>query len=308
MAHTGSDLPRGKISRRIYWIVLGLVLGVLCLGRYLLLPAVSGVSTPSVSEDAASTLGDLIAAIVVAAFISALVLWLLPEGTSDDPIEAIAPIDIRSELNAALASADSWTFSGSAGRWNRSVALPALVERARLGGSTTAFTLMLVDPTNNALVGEYANYRRSIGPSEGEAWNETRARRDIYATIVYAEATRASNPQLRLEIYVKPSASMMRYDMSESKVIVTREDPRATAYKCSSGSSLYDWFRRDVDYLKQQSRKLSPGTGGFGLDELNPARVRELLTQLDLLHDALDDDEFVVSILEEVNENKRPYS
>jgi hypothetical protein len=300
-------LPEGEHARRVF-IALALC-GCVLLGliRFLIVPGVLGSHPPSAADVVDVTLGNVIATVLAATLLGVVLLWLLPAPVRPAVVESVPVHEIGSLLDSALLDARMWWYNGSTGRYQRASTLPEMGERARREGGRREVRLLILDPRDEALCLRYAEYRQGLQSAKGQQWTLQRVRGDLYATVLAALAYGTSMP-LDVTVALKASMSSLRYDLSDSVVVVTREGRQDPALAFPVGSFHYDAYRADILLAQRQAqtvdltRTVVPA-GGF-----DRSSARAALRVLGLDTSDMEDDGLLDRALADAISREHPYS
>ncbi|WP_051760141.1 hypothetical protein [Herbidospora cretacea] len=200
---------------------------------------------------------------------------------------------VRAELVAATQHTNTWVFKGGTGTFIRAFTLPECVENSRAARRQLQVQLEIIDPENDTACAVFARFRQSLVTGRADPWTADRVRKEAYATILAASWYRRHNDFLTLRIGLSSTMTTCRWDMSASRVIVTREDPTAPALVAYQGKLYYSWCETELNSSYAQSRRLPVEnvlTAPLS-DEPTVEEVRELFEVLGLSLDALDDSE-----------------
>jgi hypothetical protein len=194
--------------------------------------------------------------------------------------------DVRSEHEAARRGTDRWFFKGGTGTFIRAVTLPECVANARNGGRRPLrVRLEIIDPENPTVCEAYARFRQSITTApNSDTWSPERTRKEAYATILAACWYRKRYQPLTIEVGLSPTMTTWRWDMSASRVIVTRDDPMAPALVAPNDKLYYAWCDTELSTSFDQTRHV-PIDRALTLplgDEPSVEEVRGLFSALGL--------------------------
>jgi hypothetical protein len=274
--------------------------------RLLILPAVfSDVQDLSAGIFLSSLVETLIATGIVTVGIGGFLFWITPTVMDETELEILEPRRIGELLEQARRNADQWWFRGGTGRFSRGVTIPELAHKARTENSSKTINLLLIDPTDSGLCEYYADYRNQArsGP-KNQRWTAERVSREVLATITAAYSWSAEYP-LRLQVGLRRTISLHRYDISTNYAIVTREDPREPALRCDAGSFFYKSFLEDYRLAMRQARELSSDVDGIPFEELAPDSLARFLKELNLAEPGIDLD--LQEIIEKAKTTENPY-
>jgi hypothetical protein len=305
-------IPVGRHARRVFWSVVIGACVVLLVARFFAIPALFDAKTPAISDVLDQSLGDIISTVLAATVLSAVVLWLSAPSRKPSDLTVVHPKDIGPKLEEHLSTTRTWTYSGSVGRWNRARAMPELARHARESNSGRDVLLQILDPREERACHAYAEYRRGVRTGTGtrdEDWTIRRVRRDIYATIVAAAALAHREPLLRVRIALKPWTSVFRFDASDRRIVITREDPKEPGLVCETGTYFYDAFREGMRFELDQAVELQlPQDGHLQFETLSVGAVRTFLHNLGLGLPDLESDGEVELIIAEAKSGLHPYA
>lgn len=157
--------------------------------------------------------------------------------------------EIGEGLRRLLKESNEWTFRGGSGRYLRNATLPVL---ARIHDRDVNVDIQILDPRDQALCKEYAEYRsRYRGdsirrPDEGKVETITT---DLLS-VVFAAVWYSTNSRIRARVLLLKSFSPLRYDIGSTGLYLTLPDPREPALFAASGSwyyvSVLDEMRQSV--------------------------------------------------------------
>ncbi|HEU5063625.1 MAG TPA: hypothetical protein VFT79_10820 [Solirubrobacterales bacterium] len=303
-------IPLGGYARRIFWTVVGGACVLLILIRLWVLPSVVG-SNPRESSGIPGvidqSLGDILSTVIAATILSGVVVWLTRPSKKPTDLAVVHPKDIRTTLERNLKDTQSWTYSGSVGRWNRARVLPELAAATRRTNLSHSIVLTILDPWDKEACEAYATYRRGVRTGQGGDWSPGRVRCDLLATIVKAAVLCAENPLLDIRIALRRSSSILRVDASDKQLIITREDPSDPGIVCDRGTYFYDAFRQNMEFERKQAKAIivfPPRRGDW--EELTVDKTKELLNAHDLKGDQLSQSE-LESITAMAQSDDHPY-
>jgi hypothetical protein len=167
----------------------------------------------------------------------------------DMGLEDITPLpahQIHSSLLEPLPTTENYWFRGRSGRFFRESVLPALVNAGARNASRRHISLLLPDPNSQSMLERYANYRNSLHFEQQGQWTARRVQAEVLATIL-AVAEQVSRSQfLEAAIAVGEDFALFRIDMSDSRMVMTREDPTWPAILCTRQSKFYSSFQEEI--------------------------------------------------------------
>lgn len=174
-------------------------------------------------------------------------------------VRVISGAQVGQVLEEARRNTDRWFFKGGTGTYIRAFTLPECVAAARRDRRTLLFRIEIIDPANEAVCGAYAQHRRSVDDRPdpaGEAWTLERTRKEAYATILAACWHKQRWSMLDIDIGLSQTMTTLRYDLSASHAVVTRDDPRGEALVIDSGKFYYGWISAELQTSLDQARRV----------------------------------------------------
>lgn len=247
---------------------------------------------------------DNLAAGLVVAMVSSFLLWLIsPKALFEEDIAAIQPWNIHELLETPLADTKSYWFRGRSGRFMRSAVMPALDAAGRRESVLRTLHMLLPDPADTQMLADYAHYRGSLQGAKG-TWNASRIQNEILATIIAAARRANANYFFEVAAYLKSDFALFRLDMSDDRLVMTREDPKWPGILCSSRSKFYasyhEEFRNEASRAKSVDLSLATVP-----TPLQPGDVDGILAALSLSITLTDEDRN--AIVKGVEKPERPY-
>ncbi|MBO2449723.1 hypothetical protein J4573_21655 [Actinomadura barringtoniae] len=174
-------------------------------------------------------------------------------------VRVISGGQVGEVLAEARRGTDRWFFKGGTGTYIRARTLPECVATARRERRTLLFRLEIIDPTNVEVCEAYARHRRSVTDDPdgtGETWTLERTRKEAYATILAACWHKQRFGMLDIDMGVSATMTTLRYDLSKSCVVVTRDDPRGEALVIDNDKFYYGWYSAELQISLDQARRV----------------------------------------------------
>jgi hypothetical protein len=226
-------------------------------------------------------------------------------------VKTLKGADIDREHEQARVRTDRWMFKGGTGTYTRAMTLPLCVENARRERRSLQVRLEILDPTNTALCARYAGYRKSQSPGPdgtGEPWTTERTQKEAFATVLAAHWYQQAFQPLDIGVGLTSTMSIFRFDMSESRLIITQDDPRFPAIIISNTSPLYESYATELRVSMSQARHVPLESASAVLGERPAvAQVREFFAAVNV---ALPDDygdADITQIIDKAIRAKNPY-
>lgn len=220
------------------------------------------------------------------------------------------------EVGQALADARRqtswWAFKGGTGTFIRAVTLPECIEQARWRDGTLDFDVEIIDPTDEAVCERYARFRQSLSPQPdltGERWTVDRTRKESFATVLAACWHRQRSGLLNIDVRLSTHMTTFRVDLSAPCVIITQENPRTPALRIDCGEIYYNRYRIELQYSREQSRKVPIGQADQMTldDEPSVEQTRKLFAALGLPVPRSFGDREIADIVAKAIQARNPY-
>lgn len=178
-------------------------------------------------------------------------------------VRSLTGSEIGAELRTARERSGSWDFKGGTGTYLRAVTLPECVNRARGSRSNLTFTIEVVDPADARACAAYASFRRSYAPTESssdpQTWTSERTSKESYATVLAAGWHLQRLPGMTVHLYLSSTAPTLRFDVSQSRLIITQDDPARPGLLVTKNHPLYRYYSVELQQSRNQARKIELG-------------------------------------------------
>jgi len=243
------------------------------------------------AHDISSDLALKIAATLIAGTLLAyFFIYCFEQSASDIALEPVMPHERKKRFQTELDSAVSWLFCGNTASWNRVTTLPKLAADARQQNAERDLTLIIMNPTNSLICGQYAAYRSKVRSGlAGKRWNEDIVRQEILTTIILCAKTRSEQPLLNVKIYLRNWFTTFRHDFSQNCLLITREDNEQPAIEINAKSIYYAVFRQDMSEIISQCKAVDVSrcnTGDWKVDHITSLLVELGISQESSIKDA----------------------
>lgn len=206
-----------------------------------------------------------------------------------------------------------WIFKGGTGTYIRAVTLRECVANARREQRPLHVQLEILDPTNEQLCMDYAQFRSSLVPGPdrtGESWTPDRTRKESFATILAVCWHKQRYTFLTAEIGLSSVMSTFRWDLSSSCVIVTQDNPNTPALMFEHDKPHYRDFHRELVTSFGQARRVPLDRSPEAMLDEEPT-VDQARALFDLLGTPLPttySDRDVADIMRRALQARNPYS
>ncbi|WP_327318164.1 hypothetical protein [Streptomyces sp. NBC_01235] len=149
-----------------------------------------------------------------------------------------------------------WVFKGGTGTYLRAVTLPECVREAQRQRRSLSMKIDIVNPADDRVCEAYARFRRTFGQGDTGGWTLERTRKESYATVLAASWHRQRLDTLEIDVHLSSVAPALRFDLSDTCLIITQDDPRRVSLYVERGRPLYDYYVTELHQSREQAVKL----------------------------------------------------
>lgn len=165
--------------------------------------------------------------------------------------------DIGPRLEKSWETTRQWRFKGGTGTYLRAETLPGLALRPTRQNAEAWVEVLA--PDDEAVCERYGVHRsrgtKGTTSNGTNGWGSDQVRIQSYATIV-AAIWYTQHFNLRVNVALTTAISTLRYDLSDTFVMVTREDPDARALSIRGNSSYFASTEREMQMSFSEGRPL----------------------------------------------------
>ncbi|WP_244184500.1 hypothetical protein [Streptomyces cellostaticus] len=203
-----------------------------------------------------------------------------------------------------------WVFKGGTGTYLRAVTLPECVLEAQRQRRSLSMKIDIVNPADDQACAAYARFRRTFGQDHAldfAEWTTERTRKESYATVVAAAWHRQRLDTLEIDVHLSSVAPALRFDLSDTCLIITQDDPRRVSLYVERDRPLYDYYVTELHQNREQAVKLDLREALPLGDEPTVDEVRRLLDRLGLPLPSSFTDRDVGDIIDKALRAENPY-
>lgn len=194
-----------------------------------------------------------------------LARWL-----GDEAIRLLNGAEIPLALAEARNETNFWEFKGGTGTYTRAVTLGAMAKKARDSRNQHVIRLEVLDPDDLELCTQYANFFRGLNDLSGASavkpsemdWTGEGTRLEILATVLAACWYHKKNSLLDIHVRLSASMTILRWERTSDRLIVTHRGPRYPALMVRKGNRYFDILSSELFVSRQQARRLPMETLG----------------------------------------------
>ncbi len=169
--------------------------------------------------------------------------------------------------------------------------------------------ILILNPSNLGVCDSYASYRRGLrtaSSKNGSLTDGNKVRLELLSTIVSAFILKTEQPLLKIKIGLKDHFSLFRIDLSSTRAILTREDPKEPAILYEKGTFFYDAYLEDLRQAFEQSKQIDMTKQFVVEGKVTDENLKDLLKELGLYANIQDDD--ISEIKRVIHYKINPYS
>lgn len=309
-------LLQHKNLRRSFLITIGVILLIDLIIRIWILPSFLPIQTDPIillkEPNWYTILTKLLDSIFVSLTVTVaigLFLFFIELPDEEKKFEIVEPFKIGDLFQKERSGTEIWFFSGGTGRFTRSTTIPELAKIAKNNNHHINLKIQLIDPSNEHVCINYANYRKGLRSSDNSQgkWTKEYVRHEILSTIVSAIIHKSHFPLLDIAIGLKNNFSTLRIDLSSNVAIITKEDKQEPALVCREGSFLYRTYKEEIlQTFKEYGQLNMLLEFDFSLKDLTVDNVREVLEKLGIAKGLNENDYAQIQCI--LKQNNNPYA
>lgn len=175
-------------------------------------------------------------------------------------VRSLSGNEVGEALLEARRHTNLWYFKGGTGTYLRAVTLPQCVSAAKEQRSQLNVKIDIVNPADERACAAYARFRQmfagqgSAGPAA--PWTTDRVRRESYATVLAACWYQRQLTTLEITVHLSSAVPTLRFDLSETCLIITQDDTSRVNLLVNRGQPLYDYYVTELHQSREQATTL----------------------------------------------------
>ncbi|MFJ9615130.1 hypothetical protein [Streptomyces noursei] len=226
-------------------------------------------------------------------------------------VRSLSGDQVGDALERARAQTNRWYFKGGTGTYLRAVTLPRCVEAATRQRSQLSIKIDIINPAEEQTCAAYARFRQTFArrhdDDSAHAWTADRTRKEAYATVLAACWFRQRLDTLEISVHLSSGVPTLRFDLSESCLVITQDDPNRVNLLVARDQPLYDYYVTELHQSREQAVRLDlRGVAPLG-DEPTVDEVRAVFDDVDLPLPSVFSDADVAEIIEKALHAEDPY-
>ncbi|WP_088795889.1 MULTISPECIES: hypothetical protein [unclassified Streptomyces] len=227
-------------------------------------------------------------------------------------VRSLSGTEVRRALDEARQNTDRWVFKGGTGTYLRAVTLPECVRKAQEQRRSLTMKIDIVNPSDAQACEAYARFRRTFDGGQADTgqrrtWSAERTRQESYATVLAACWHKQRLDVLEIDVHLSSVVPTLRFDLTDSCLIITQDDLRRVNLLVDRGRPLYDYYLTELHQAREQAVALDLHRAAPLSDEPTVDEARQLFERLDLALPSTVTDTEVGEIIEKALHAENPY-
>ncbi|MGW6980922.1 hypothetical protein ACWGE1_15955 [Streptomyces sp. NPDC054932] len=224
-------------------------------------------------------------------------------------VRSLSGNEVGEALRKARQQTNLWYFKGGTGTYLRAVTLPLCVSAAKEQRSQLNVKIDIVNPADERACAAYARFRQMFGGQRrgDDVWTTDRVRRESYATVLAACWYQRQLTTLEISVHLSAAVPTLRFDLSETCLIITQDDQSRVNLLVERGQPLYDYYVTELHQSREQATVLDLRVASPLGQEPTVDEVRTLFDDLRLPLPRVFTDSDIGKIIEKALHAEDPY-
>ncbi|MFG2972928.1 hypothetical protein ACGFYY_07960 [Streptomyces sp. NPDC048331] len=224
-------------------------------------------------------------------------------------VRSLSGNEVGEALRKARRQTNLWYFKGGTGTYLRAVTLPLCVAAAKEQRSQLNVKIDIVNPADERACAAYARFRQMFGAQRrgDDLWTTDRVRRESYATVLAACWYQRQLTTLEISVHLSAAVPTLRFDLSETCLIITQDDQSRVNLLVERGQPLYDYYVTELHQSREQATVLDLRVASPLGQEPTVDEVRTLFDDLRLPLPRVFTDSDIGKIIEKALHAEDPY-
>ncbi|MFD6225278.1 hypothetical protein ACFWFZ_00055 [Streptomyces sp. NPDC060232] len=224
-------------------------------------------------------------------------------------VRSLSGNEVGEALRKARQHTNLWYFKGGTGTYLRAVTLPLCVAAAKEQRSQLNVKIDIVNPADERACAAYARFRQMFGGQRrgDEVWTTDRVRRESYATVLAACWYQRQLTTLEISVHLSSAVPTLRFDLSETCLVITQDDRSRVNLLVERGQPLYDYYVTELHQSREQATALDLRVASPLGQEPTVDEVRALFDELRLPLPRVFTDSDIGKIIEKALHAEDPY-
>ncbi|WP_030719227.1 hypothetical protein [Streptomyces sp. NRRL F-2580] len=224
-------------------------------------------------------------------------------------VRSLSGNEVGEALRKARQHTNLWYFKGGTGTYLRAVTLPLCVRAAKEQRSQLNVKIDIVNPADERACAAYARFRQMFGAQRpgDDPWTTDRVRRESYATVLAACWYQRQLTTLEISVHLSSAVPTLRFDLSETCLVITQDDQSRVNLLVERGQPLYDYYVTELHQSREQATVLDLRVASPLGQEPTVDEVRTLFDDLRLPLPRFFTDSDIGKIIEKALHAEDPY-
>ncbi|MFD9081353.1 hypothetical protein ACFQ7B_16180 [Streptomyces erythrochromogenes] len=224
-------------------------------------------------------------------------------------VRSLSGNEVGEALRKARQHTNLWYFKGGTGTYLRAVTLPLCVAAAKEQRSQLNVKIDIVNPADERACAAYARFRQMFGGQRrgDDVWTTDRVRRESYATVLAACWYQRQLTTLEISVHLSSAVPTLRFDLSETCLVITQDDQSRVNLLVERGQPLYDYYVTELHQSREQATVLDLRVASPLGQEPTVDEVRTLFDDLGLPLPRVFTDSDIGKIIEKALHAEDPY-
>ncbi|AQT71295.1 MULTISPECIES: hypothetical protein [Streptomyces] len=224
-------------------------------------------------------------------------------------VRSLSGNEVGEALRKARQRTNLWYFKGGTGTYLRAVTLPLCVAAAKEQRSQLNVKIDIVNPADERACAAYARFRQMFGGQRrgDDVWTTDRVRRESYATVLAACWYQRQLTTLEISVHLSSAVPTLRFDLSETCLVITQDDQSRVNLLVERGQPLYDYYVTELHQSREQATALDLRVASPLGQEPTVDEVRTLFDDLRLPLPRVFTDSDIGRIIEKALHAEDPY-
>ncbi|MFE6906004.1 hypothetical protein [Streptomyces erythrochromogenes] len=224
-------------------------------------------------------------------------------------VRSLSGNEVGEALRKARQHTNLWYFKGGTGTYLRAVTLPLCVAAAKEQRSQLNVKIDIVNPADERACAAYARFRQMFGGQRrgDDVWTTDRVRQESYATVLAACWYQRQLTTLEISVHLSSAVPTLRFDLSETCLVITQDDRSRVNLLVERGQPLYDYYVTELHQSREQATVLDLRVASPLGQEPTVDEVRTLFDDLGLSLPRVFTDSDIGTIIEKALHAEDPY-
>ncbi|WP_309238044.1 hypothetical protein [Streptomyces albidus (ex Kaewkla and Franco 2022)] len=175
-------------------------------------------------------------------------------------VRSLSGNQVGEALKNARQVTSRWYFKGGTGTYLRAVTLPRSVEIATRQRTPLTVKIDIINPGNEQTCSDYARFRHTFARQRNvtaeNAWTTSRTRKESYATVLAACWFQQRLDTLDISVHLSSGVPTLRFDLSDSCLVITQDDPNRVSLLVARDQPLYDYYVTELHQSREHAVRL----------------------------------------------------